>query len=204
MKRMTSSPLQSRHTVKPHQYLCPHTNNVLTQGLMLCTCQECNSHRLPPLLADMTLALTLTTVEPLGANEGAEQAENLESDTDLCRPDRLKPRYTWLSHRERQSERLTKETKSKCKQIAQCLSHAPGPQNKGALLCRKHRQRVKKYTLVSYGTGDELDSEDQVEEETEEVRSAGYNFVASSHSELEEKYSLHHQQQHLHLNWGRI
>lgn len=80
--------------------------------------------------ADMTLALTLTTEQPLGAsnrhglgtgnrrvesseeggsseappasvffgisNEGAEQAEkwNSESDTDLCRPDRLRAEHT--------------------------------------------------------------------------------------------------------------
>lgn len=80
--------------------------------------------------ADMTLALTLTTEEPLGASnrqdpgtghrriesseeggsseappasvffeisdEGAEHAEkwNSESDTDLCRPDRQRARYT--------------------------------------------------------------------------------------------------------------
>ncbi|XP_054460516.1 synaptopodin-2 [Anoplopoma fimbria] len=188
--------------------------------------------------ADMTLALTLTTEQPLGASyrqgpgtvnrsvesseeggsseappapvffgisdEAAEQAKrwNSESDTDLCRPDRQRARSTRLSHNESQSERHVKETKSKCKRIARLLTDAPNPQNKGALLFKKRRQRVKKYTLVSYGTGErKLDSEDQIEEETE-VRSAGYNFVATSESELEEEYSVYQQQHNLSLNWG--
>ncbi|GAA6214771.1 synaptopodin-2-like isoform X2 [Lates japonicus] len=190
--------------------------------------------------ADMTLALTLTTEEPVGASnrqdsgpgnrrvesseeggsseappasvffeisdEGAEQAEkwNSESDTDLCRPGRNRARYTRLGRNESQSERHVKETKSKCKRIARLLTDAPNPQNKGALLFKKRRQRVKKYTLVSYGTGDRLDSEDQIEEETEEVRSAAYKFVATSDSELEEQYSVYHQQHNLSLNWGSV
>uniref|UniRef100_A0A8C4DUU2 Synaptopodin 2b n=1 Tax=Dicentrarchus labrax TaxID=13489 RepID=A0A8C4DUU2_DICLA len=110
-----------------------------------------------------------------------------------------------LSHNESQSEKQVKENKSKCKRIALLLTDAPNPQNKGALLFNKRRQRVKKYTLVSYGTGDnKLDSEDQIEEEIEEVRSAGYNFVATSESEFEEEYSVHHQQQNLSLNWGSV
>uniref|UniRef100_A0A7N6FGU1 Synaptopodin 2b n=1 Tax=Anabas testudineus TaxID=64144 RepID=A0A7N6FGU1_ANATE len=141
------------------------------------------------------------------SDEGAEQAEkwNSESDTDLCRPSRHRARYTWLGHNESQSERHVKETKSKCKRIARLLTDAPNPQNKGALLFKKRRQRVKKYTLVSYGTGDDkLDSEDQIEEGTEEVESAGYNFVATSESELEEEYSVYHHQRNLSLNWGIV
>uniref|UniRef100_A0A668VIR5 Uncharacterized protein n=1 Tax=Oreochromis aureus TaxID=47969 RepID=A0A668VIR5_OREAU len=190
--------------------------------------------------ADMTMALTLTTGQPMGASnrkgpetgnsklesseeggsseappasvsfgisdEGAEQAEkwNSESDTDLCRPDRQRARYT-RNRSESQSERHVKETKSKCKRIARLLTDAPNPQNKGALLFKKRRQRVKKFTLVSYGTGDnKVDSEDQIEEGTEEVRSAGYNFVATSDSELEEQYSLYQQQHNLSLNWGSV
>lgn len=73
------------------------------------------------------------------------------------------------------------------------------------MLFKKRRQRVKKYTLVSYGTGDDkLDSEDQIEEGTEEVESAGYNFVATSESELEEEYSVYHHQRNLSLNWGSV
>lgn len=110
-----------------------------------------------------------------------------------------------LSRRESQSERHVKETKSKCKRIARLLTDAPNPQNKGALLFKKRRQRVKKFTLVSYGTGDnKVDSEEQIEEGAEEVRSAGYNFVATSDSELEEQYSLYQQQHNLSLNWGSV
>ncbi|XP_044045112.1 synaptopodin-2 isoform X2 [Siniperca chuatsi] len=141
------------------------------------------------------------------SDEAAEQAEkwNSECDTDLCRPDRHRARYRRLVHNESQSERQVKETKSKCKRIALLLTDAPNPQNKGALLFNKRRQRVEKYTLVSYGTGEnKLDSEDQIEEETEEVQSAGYNFVATSESEFEEEYSVYHQHHNLSLNWGSV
>ncbi|KAM8879024.1 synaptopodin-2 isoform 1-T2 [Spinachia spinachia] len=188
--------------------------------------------------ADMTLALTLTKEQPLGASrregpgalnrtvesseeggsseappaslffgipdKGAEQAEkwNSESDTDLCRPDRQREKSKQLSHNESQSERNVKETKSKCKRIARLLTDAPNPLNKGALLFKKRRQRVKKYTLVSYGTGEKRpDSEDPIEEETP-VRSSGYNFVATSESEFEEDYSIYQQQHHLSRDWG--
>lgn len=58
---------------------------------------------------------------------------------------------------------------------------------------------------MSYGTGDnKIDSEDQIEEEPEGVRSSGYNFVATSESELEEEYSVYHQQRNLSLNWGSV
>jgi len=51
-----------------------------------------------------------------------------------------------------------------------------------------------------HGTGEKkLDSEDQIEGETE-VRSAGSAFVVTSESDLEEKYSVHQQQHHLSLN----
>ncbi|XP_037327301.2 synaptopodin-2 [Pungitius pungitius] len=188
--------------------------------------------------ADMTLALTLTTEQPLGASrrqgpgtlnrsvesseeggsseappaslffgipdKAAERAEkcNSESDTDLCRPDRQRAKSKRLSHNESQSERNVKETKSKCKRIARLLTDAPNPQNKGALLFEKRRQRVKKYTLVSYGTGEKRpDSEDPIEEETG-VRSSGYNFVATSESEFEEDYSIYQQQHNLSRDWG--
>ncbi|XP_013863353.1 synaptopodin-2 [Austrofundulus limnaeus] len=141
------------------------------------------------------------------SDEGAEQAErrNLGFDGDLCRANRQKPRHTCLGHKESQSERHVKETKSKCKRIAQLLANAPNPQNKGAVLFKKRRQRVKKYTLVSYGTGvHTLNSFDPTGGEPDNIGSARYNFVASSDSELEEQYSLYHQQRHLSLNWGSV
>ncbi|XP_029353195.1 synaptopodin-2 [Echeneis naucrates] len=190
-------------------------------------------------VADMTLALTLTTEDLLGASnrhdlgsgnrrvdsseeggrseappasvffeipdEGAEQAEkwNSESDIDLSRPDRHRARHTPLGRNKTQSERYVKETKSKCKQIARLLTDAPNPQNKGALLFKKRRQRVKKFTLVSYGTGEQLDRQDQIED-TDEVRSVGYNFVTTSDSELGEEYSVYHQQHNFSLNWAKM
>ncbi|CAJ1052330.1 synaptopodin-2 [Xyrichtys novacula] len=141
------------------------------------------------------------------SDEGAEQAEkwNSESDRDLCRPDRHRARHTRLSHNESQSERQVKENKSKCKRLALLLTNAPNPQNKGALLFKKRRQRVEKYTLVSYGTGEnKFDGDDQIEEETEDVRSAEYNFEATSESEFEEEYSVQHHQHNLSLNWGSL
>ncbi|KAM4750681.1 LOW QUALITY PROTEIN: synaptopodin-2 [Anableps anableps] len=139
------------------------------------------------------------------SDEGAEQAEtrNLGSDRDLCRPGRQRARNTRLSHKESQSERHVKETKSKCKRIAQLLANAPNPQNKGALLFKKRRQRVKKYTLVSYGTGVyAFDSPAQIEGETDKVRSAGYTLSGSSDSDFEKQYFQHHQHYNLTLNWG--
>lgn len=112
-----------------------------------------------------------------------------------------------INHNESQSEKQAKENKSKCKQIAQILTNAPNPQNKGAVLFKKRQQRVKKFTLVSYGTGDSrVESEDQVEEETQEVRSAEFHFVPTSESEFEEEYSVQQQQQqhNLSVNWGSI
>ncbi|XP_028309468.1 synaptopodin-2 [Gouania willdenowi] len=141
------------------------------------------------------------------SNECAEQAETwyLESDTDLYRPDKHRTRYTRRSHNDSQSEKQVKETKSKCKRIARLLTEAPNPLNKGAILFKKRQQRVKKYTLVSYGTGDDtFDDEEKIEEETEQVRSSGYTFVSTSDSEVEEQYSLYHQQHSLSLNWERL
>lgn len=109
-----------------------------------------------------------------------------------------------ISHSESQSERQAKENKSKCKKIARLLTDAPNPRNKGALLFNKRRQRVEKYTLVSYGTGDNgHGGQDQIEEEVEEIRSTGYNFVETTDSELEEEYFVDQRQQDFSPNWGR-
>ncbi|XP_061686735.1 synaptopodin-2 isoform X2 [Syngnathoides biaculeatus] len=141
------------------------------------------------------------------SDEGAEQTEkwNSESDTDLGRRDSRRPRCTRFGQDESQSQRQVKETKSKCKRIARLLTDAPNPQNKGALLFKKRRQRVKKYTFVSYGTGDsKFDSEGQLEEEAEEIREAALDFVATSDSELEEEYSIFRQQRKLSVDWRRV
>uniref|UniRef100_A0A672YJX6 Synaptopodin 2b n=1 Tax=Sphaeramia orbicularis TaxID=375764 RepID=A0A672YJX6_9TELE len=146
------------------------------------------------------------------SDEGAEQAEKWNSEVYLLFfVFSFHPPHSFLSvffvsgHSESLSERHVKETKSKCKRIALLLTDAPNPQNKGALLFKKRRQRVKKYTLVSYGTGEnQLDNKDQIEEEAEEVTSAAYNLIATSDSEVEEEYSVYHQQHHLRLNWESL
>lgn len=108
-------------------------------------------------------------------------------------------------HNESQSERQAKENKSKCKKIARLLTDAPNPHNKGALLFNKRRQRVEKYTLVSYGTGDNRHGcQEQLEEELEESGSAGYDFVETTDSEIEEEYCVHHQHQNFSPNWGSL
>ncbi|CAG03731.1 unnamed protein product, partial [Tetraodon nigroviridis] len=168
---------------------CPGTLNTGVDSS-----EEGGSHEAPP--ASLFFGMS---------DEGAEQAEtwNCESDTDLCRALRQRPRNTCISHNESQSERQAKENKSKCKKIARLLTDAPNPQNKGALLFNKRRQRVEKYTLVSYGTGDDgHGSQDQVEEDVEEIRSAGYDFVETTDSELEEEYWAHQRQQN--SNWGSL
>lgn len=110
-----------------------------------------------------------------------------------------------ISHNESQSERQAKENKSKCKKIARLLTDAPNPRNKGALLFNKRRQRVEKYTLVSYGTGGNRHaSQDQIEEEVEEIRSARYGFVETTDSEFEEEYCVHHRQQDFGPNWESL
>lgn len=56
---------------------------------------------------------------------------------------------------------------------------------------------------MSYGTGDNRHgSQEQLEEEIEERGSAGYDFVETTDSELEEEYCVHHQQQNFSPHWG--
>uniref|UniRef100_A0AAV2LH29 Myozenin 2b n=1 Tax=Knipowitschia caucasica TaxID=637954 RepID=A0AAV2LH29_KNICA len=130
------------------------------------------------------------------SEEGAEQAQRWDSgsDTALCRPNQHRARHTRLS----QSERHVKETKSKCKRIALLLTHAPNPCNKGALLFKKRRQRVEKYTFTSYGTGENKSTNNKTED-AEDL--SEYNFVSTSDSELEEEYSVHQPQFENCCNW---
>ncbi|XP_034044523.1 synaptopodin-2-like [Thalassophryne amazonica] len=126
------------------------------------------------------------------------------TDTSMCHcrsPDLFSNR---LRHIESQSERHIKETKSKCKHTAHLLTDAPNPQNKGALLFKKQHQRVKKFTLVSYGTGDsDLNTEDQIEEE-EEIGSAECNVAATSDSDFEEENFVDPRKHFLSLKWKRF
>ncbi|XP_029466073.1 synaptopodin-2 isoform X2 [Rhinatrema bivittatum] len=71
-----------------------------------------------------------------------------------------------LRRSESLSEKQLKEAKSKCKSIALLLTAAPNPTSKGVLMFKKRRQRAKKYTLISYGTG-ELEKDEAEEEEVD-------------------------------------
>lgn len=170
--------------------------------LLVCLLQHGVSH---PFLSSVLLAW--------------DQAEFLNVSQNLLLKSRLLdifklPRFPFsllsngvgIGHNESQSEKQAKENKSKCKKIARLLTNAPNPQNKGALLFNKRRQRVEKYTLVSYGTGDNRHgSQDQIEEEIEEIGSVGYDFVETTDSELEEEeYCAHHQLQNFSPNPGSL
>lgn len=58
-----------------------------------------------------------------------------------------------LRRSESLSEKQVKEAKSKCKSIALLLTDAPNPHSKGVLMFKKRRRRARKFTLISYGTG---------------------------------------------------
>ncbi|XP_076581178.1 synaptopodin-2 [Chaetodon auriga] len=104
-------------------------------------------------------------------SEEATPAEEQDSDSegDQDKPNKHRARHARLRRSESLSEKQVKEAKSKCKRIALLLTAAPpNPNNKGLLMFKKHRQRAKKYTLVSYGTGeDETEYSDEDDEENE-------------------------------------
>ncbi|XP_077462380.1 synaptopodin 2b isoform X2 [Stigmatopora argus] len=139
--------------------------------------------------------------------ESAEQAERWKSefDTDLCREDSHRGRCTRIGEDESQSQRQVNENKSKCKRIAHLLTAAPNPQNKGAVLFKKCQQRVKKYTLVSYGTSDsKFDSQEELEEEASDIQEPELDFVRTSDPDFGEEYTIYHRQHDLSVNWGGV
>ncbi|XP_036407111.1 synaptopodin-2 [Megalops cyprinoides] len=125
------------------------------------------------------------------SGEGTEPAEewDSESERDPSKPNKHRARHARLRRSESQSEKQVKEAKSKCKRIALLLTAAPNPNNKGVLMFKKHRQRAKKYTLVSYGTGEnEPEEDDEEEEEGKEDQAVEYTFLATSESEIDEDF----------------
>ncbi|CDQ71287.1 unnamed protein product [Oncorhynchus mykiss] len=128
--------------------------------------------------------------------EGAEPAEEPDSDSekDLGKPNKHRARHARLRRSESLSDKQVKEAKSKCKRIAILLNaDAPNPNNKGVLMFKRHRQRAKKYTLVSYGTGEsepeyeEDDSEEDYEEK--DPRAIKFTLLATtSDSELDDDF----------------
>ncbi|XP_063074480.1 synaptopodin-2 isoform X2 [Engraulis encrasicolus] len=130
--------------------------------------------------------------------QGAEVLEDWgsEGERDLHRASRNGARDARLRRSQSQSEKQQKEAKSKCKRIALLLTNAPNPRNKGVLMFKKHRQRAKKFTLVSYGTGQaDFDYEEDSGEYDEDnqyydkdKQSIRITLSTPSDSELEEDY----------------
>lgn len=84
-----------------------------------------------------------------------------------------------------------KEAKSKCKRIALLLTAAaPNPNNKGLLMFKKHRQRAKQYTLISYGTGEnEPEFEDEDDQYNDkETHAVEFTVLATSETEIDDDF----------------
>ncbi|XP_078069944.1 synaptopodin-2-like [Mustelus asterias] len=116
------------------------------------------------------------------SSEGTEHgSEGTRSGKDLARTHKHRARQAKIRRSESLSEKQVKEAKSKCKSIALLLTATPTPSSKGALMFKKRRQRAKKYTLVSYGTG-EFDPDDDQEDSIE------FTLVPTSDSDLDEDF----------------
>ncbi|XP_034040706.1 synaptopodin 2-like protein [Thalassophryne amazonica] len=76
-----------------------------------------------------------------------------------------KAKQAKLNRGETLQDKHVKEAKSKCRTIASLLTDAPNPHSKGVLMFKKRRQRSKKYTLTSFGSVDEDQSQDSQEED---------------------------------------
>ncbi|XP_057197660.1 synaptopodin-2 [Triplophysa rosa] len=113
-----------------------------------------------------------------------------ESEREVNQPNKHRARHARLRRSESLSEKQVKEAKSKCKRIALLLTApAPNLNNKGVLMFKKHRQRAKKYTLVSYGTGeDEPDFEDDSEDDDKEAHAVEITILATGETEVDEDF----------------
>ncbi|XP_058250220.1 synaptopodin-2-like isoform X3 [Hemibagrus wyckioides] len=119
------------------------------------------------------------------------EEEDSESERELNKPNKHRPRHARLRRSESLSEKQVKEAKSKCKRIALLLTAAaPNPNNKGLLMFKKHRQRAKQYTLVSYGTGEnEPEFEDEDDEYNDkETHAVEFTVLATSETEIDEDF----------------
>uniref|UniRef100_A0A8B9K7U7 Synaptopodin 2 n=1 Tax=Astyanax mexicanus TaxID=7994 RepID=A0A8B9K7U7_ASTMX len=115
-----------------------------------------------------------------------------ESERELNQPNKHRARHARLRRSESLSEKQVKEAKSKCKRIALLLTAAaPNPNNKGVLMFKKHRQRAKQYTLVSYGTGEnepEFQDEEDEDDDNKETHAVEFTVLATSETELDEDF----------------
>ncbi|CAM4559825.1 unnamed protein product [Caretta caretta] len=142
------------------------------------------------------------------SSEGTEQGEDDQhSERDHSRPHKHRARHARLRRSESLSEKQVKEAKSKCKSIALLLTAAPNPNSKGVLMFKKRRQRARKYTLVSYGTG-ELEREDDEGEEREGEEGDKENtfevtLFGTSESEIDEDFfsDIDHEGQIVTFDW---
>ncbi|XP_012879186.1 PREDICTED: synaptopodin-2 [Dipodomys ordii] len=121
------------------------------------------------------------------SSEGTEQGEDPRSDRDHSRPHKHRARHARLRRSESLSEKQVKEAKSKCKSIALLLTDAPNPNSKGVLMFKKRRRRARKYTLVSYGTGELGREEEEEEEEGDREDACEVAFLGTSESEVDEE-----------------
>ncbi|XP_035645232.1 synaptopodin-2-like [Oncorhynchus keta] len=139
--------------------------------------------------------------------QGAEQAEqwNSASERDLPSPSRHRVRRARPRQSESQSDRQVKEAKSKCKRIALLLTNAPNSRNRGVLMFKKRRQRVKKYTLVSYGTGQhQFDDQSGKDEESEYGKTVRFALATNDYLELDEDYTVNVRDRDVNLNWENL
>ncbi|XP_058048592.1 synaptopodin-2 [Ahaetulla prasina] len=127
------------------------------------------------------------------SSEGTEQGEDEQpSEKEPSRPHKHRARHARLRRSESLSEKQVKEAKSKCKSIALLLTAAPNPNSKGVLMFKKRRQRARKYTLVSYGTGEleryEDEGEEDESEEGEKENTFEVTLFGTSESEIDEDF----------------
>ncbi|NWY49575.1 SYNP2 protein, partial [Chionis minor] len=126
------------------------------------------------------------------SSEGIEQGEDDQHSERDHRPLKHRARHARLRRSESLSEKQVKEAKSKCKSIALLLTAAPNPNSKGVLMFKKRRQRARKYTLVSYGTGelerDEDEGEEGEGEEGDKENTFEVSLLATSESEIDEDF----------------
>ncbi|NWS46329.1 SYNP2 protein, partial [Probosciger aterrimus] len=125
------------------------------------------------------------------SSEGTEQGEDNQHSEKDHRPLKHRARHARFRRSESLSEKQVKEAKSKCKSIALLLTAAPNPNSKGVLMFKKRRQRARKYTLVSYGTGELERDEDEGEEgegEEGDKNTFEVSLLATSESEIDEDF----------------
>ncbi|KAJ8001248.1 hypothetical protein DPEC_G00192360 [Dallia pectoralis] len=158
-----------------------------------------NRHRRSPEERDSASERDLPS--PNRHRRSAEERDSA-SERDLCSPNRH--RRAQPSHNESQSERHVKEAKSRCKRIALLLTNAPNPRNRGVLMFKKRRQRVKKYTLISYGTGQQqFDHNRDKDVISEEGKAARFTYASSDYSEQED-YSVNAKYRDNNLDWDHL